>query len=93
MTTTIVFQAFLNMGCAISLFPMTGKPLPFISVGGTSLVATLIMVGFILAVSWQAGKDQDYAAHRADLRVIQRADADDAFSHQGKRNTTYRYRM
>ena len=93
MTTTIVFQAFLNMGCAISLFPMTGKPLPFISVGGTSLVATLIMVGFILAVSWQAGKDQDYAAHRADLRVIQRADADAAFSHQGKRNTTYRFRM
>ena len=74
LTTIIVFQAFLNIGCGISLFPMTGKPLPFISVGGTSLISTLIMVGLILAVSKEAGKEHNYASKRADLRVLQRVD-------------------
>ncbi len=47
----LVAQAFLNIGCAIGVLPTTGKPLPFISSGGTSLVASMIIVGLILSVS------------------------------------------
>ncbi len=47
----IIFQAFINMGAMLGIIPLTGQPLPFISHGGTALVATLIMCGFILNVS------------------------------------------
>ncbi len=66
----IVFQAFLNIGCVVGLLPTTGKPLPFISSGGSSLIATLIMVGFILAVSDSAETPTVYDRRREDLRVV-----------------------
>ncbi len=69
-TIMIVFQAFLNIGCAIGVFPTTGKPLPFVSSGGSSLVATLMMVGLILAVSKESSEPTVHDARRADLRVV-----------------------
>lgn len=75
-TIMLVFQAFLNIGCAIGVFPTTGKPLPFISAGGTSLVISLAMVGFILSVSEGAAEPNVYERRRADLRII-RADRGD----------------
>lgn len=74
----IVFQAFLNIGFVIGVFPTTGKPLPFISSGGSSLVATYIMVGLILAVSQDASSPSIYERRRADLRVVRVADAADS---------------
>jgi cell division protein FtsW len=47
----IVFQAFINMGVAVNLFPVTGQPLPMISYGGTSLWITCLSFGIILSVS------------------------------------------
>src|SRR5690554_3861542 len=47
----VVFQAFINMGVAVHLFPVTGQPLPMISYGGTSLWVTCIAFGIILSVS------------------------------------------
>ncbi len=47
----IIFQAFINMAAISGLLPLTGIPLPFISYGGTSLVATLAMVGIMLNIS------------------------------------------
>lgn len=75
-TIMLVFQAFLNIGCAIGVFPTTGKPLPFISAGGTSLVISLAMIGFILSVSEGAAEPNVYERRRADLRII-RADRGD----------------
>lgn len=49
--TLIILQAFLNIAAMIGLAPLSGLPLPFISHGGTALLATLIMVGIILNVS------------------------------------------
>ena len=69
-TIMLVFQAFLNIGCTIGVFPTTGKPLPFISAGGTSLVVSLAIVGFILAVSEEADDASVYERRRADLRII-----------------------
>ena len=43
----ISIQAFLNMGVVLGLLPTKGLNLPFISYGGTSLVANLIALGFV----------------------------------------------
>lgn len=49
--TLIVMQAFLNIAAMLALAPLMGLPLPFISHGGTALMATLISVGIVLNVS------------------------------------------
>ena len=47
----IVFQAMINMGVAVELFPVTGQTLPLISSGGTSIWMTCLAIGIILSVS------------------------------------------
>lgn len=47
----VILQAMINMGVSIGLLPVTGQPLPFISMGGTSLMATGIILGMILSVT------------------------------------------
>ena len=49
--TLIAFQAFLNIGAMLGVAPLSGLPLPFVSHGGTALLATLTMVGIVLNVS------------------------------------------
>jgi cell division protein FtsW len=49
--TVIVTQAFLNIAAMLALAPLSGLPLPFISHGGTALLATLGAVGIMLNVS------------------------------------------
>lgn len=44
-------QAFLNIGSMVSLVPLTGVPLPFISYGGSSLVMILSACGILLNIS------------------------------------------
>jgi len=61
-TASIVLQAFVNIGVAASVFPVTGVPLPFISYGGTSLVVTLFGVGLLAGVS----RGRSRAAQAAD---------------------------
>lgn len=70
LSVMIAFQAFLNIGCVVGLLPTTGKPLPFISSGGSSLIASLIMVGLILSVSAGSGVADVYERRRSDLRVV-----------------------
>jgi cell division protein FtsW len=48
---SLVLQALVNMGVAVGLGPITGLPLPLLSMGGTSLIFTGISIGIILAVS------------------------------------------
>lgn len=47
----LVLQALLNMAIAVGLGPVTGLPLPFVSMGGTSLVFTGIALGILLSIS------------------------------------------
>ncbi len=47
----IILQAFINISAMVGIVPLTGLPLPFLSRGGTALVAVLIMCGFILNVA------------------------------------------
>jgi cell division protein FtsW len=69
----IVAQAFLNIGCVIGILPTTGKPLPFISSGGSSLIATFMMVALIFSVSNESSTSSVYQHRRDNLRVV-RAD-------------------
>ncbi|WP_172954178.1 FtsW/RodA/SpoVE family cell cycle protein [Pedobacter ginsengisoli] len=48
---SLTIQAFANMAVAVGLGPVTGVPLPLVSMGGTSLLFTSIAFGIILSVS------------------------------------------
>jgi cell division protein FtsW len=47
----LTFQALINMLVAVDLMPVTGQPLPLVSMGGTSIWFTCISIGIILSVS------------------------------------------
>jgi cell division protein FtsW len=54
----LVCQAMVNMGVVVGLGPITGQPLPLISMGGTSMVFTGLSIGIVLSVS---RGEQDHA--------------------------------
>ncbi len=51
LTFSLVLQAFVHMAVTVGLLPITGLPLPLLSMGGTSLLFTGISVGMVLSVS------------------------------------------
>ncbi len=55
-TTWLGFQAALNISAMVGLMPLTGVPLPFISHGGTAMLANLTAVGVLLSISSESGK-------------------------------------
>lgn len=50
-TSWIVLQAFVNISSMIGIFPLSGIPLPFISYGGSHLIAELVGTGILLNIS------------------------------------------
>ena len=50
-TFNLIFQALINIAVVTATVPITGIPLPFISYGGSSLVASLASIGLLLSVS------------------------------------------
>lgn len=63
---SLVFQAMINMAVAVNLFPVTGQPLPFLSMGGTSILFSSIAVGIILSVSKSSEKSETAADSEPD---------------------------
>ncbi len=53
--TWILVQTFLNVGAVIGLLPVTGVPLPLVSAGGSSTVATLAGFGVVSGIARKAG--------------------------------------
>ncbi len=49
----ITLQAFINIGGIINIMPMTGVPLPLVSYGGSSVLATLAALGILVNISTQ----------------------------------------
>ncbi|MHB8642001.1 MAG: rod shape-determining protein RodA [Gaiellaceae bacterium] len=45
-----LFQVFVNVGMTMGIAPITGIPLPFVSVGGSSMIANLTAMGVLLAI-------------------------------------------
>ena len=48
--TMLAFQAIVNVGMAVRLFPITGMTLPFMSYGGSSLLTCFVMAAFVLNI-------------------------------------------
>jgi rod shape determining protein RodA len=46
----ILFQVFVNIGMTIGIAPITGIPLPFVSVGGSAMIANLLAIGVLEAI-------------------------------------------
>ena len=53
-TTWFAVQSAVNIGSVIGLVPVAGVPLPFVSYGGSSMVATLVAAGFLIGVARRA---------------------------------------
>lgn len=60
----IIFQAFINMGVAVELFPTTGQTLPLISSGGSSIWMTCLAIGIILNVTKKEEEIQEEEKER-----------------------------
>lgn len=53
-TTLLITQFFINAMGVLGLFPLSGKPMPFLSYGGSSIVSSLVLIGLIVNVSKQS---------------------------------------
>ena len=54
LVVALLFQVFVNVGITMGIAPITGIPLPFVSVGGSSMIANLIAVGLLLSIHVRA---------------------------------------
>jgi len=70
-TTSIAVQTIINIFVNLSLFPITGLTLPFISYGGSSLLATLAAVGILLNISMHSTEESVSARRR--VKGVERA--------------------
>jgi cell division protein FtsW len=68
----IVLQAMVNMGVVVGLGPITGLPLPLISMGGTSLLFTGLSIGIIISVS-RGETDTSWESAGGEIRNIAKA--------------------
>lgn len=69
-TCMLSLQSFIIIGGVIKLIPLTGITLPFISAGGTSLIASLALVGIIEGVAVKNGERDEYEIVRAGGEVV-----------------------
>ena len=67
----LVMQAMINMGVAVGLLPITGLPLPLVSMGGTSLLFTGIALGIILSVS--RGEIEEFSGRSSHIKNVPKA--------------------
>jgi cell division protein FtsW len=63
-TTMLITQAVINMVAVVGLGPVTGKPLPFVTLGGSAMISSFILLGIILSVARFSGEPrEDYRSH------------------------------
>ena len=65
-TAIVVGQACINVGAALGLLPLTGVPLPLVSLGGTSLVVVLAGLGILLNIATNRRSYIVVSAQRGD---------------------------
>ena len=85
----LLIQFIINSFGILGLLPMTGKPLPFISYGGSSVLTSLILAGMILRVSVESNVETSADRRRAGMSVMGRAagvvdERDDVSGHVGR---------
>lgn len=80
--TVLAVQFLVNALGILSVIPMTGKTMPFISYGGSSLIASMILAGLILRVSMESNPHTIYDARRQEFAVM--SSEDESSSHTGR---------
>jgi len=55
----ITFQALINMSMALGVLPTKGMPLPFVSLGGTSLICVMAASGILINISQYSGNGRE----------------------------------
>jgi cell division protein FtsW len=68
-TAWLAFQAFLNMAVSTAMLPFTGLTLPFVSYGGSSLLASLAGIGVLLSISRYGTKEPATARLSGDRKA------------------------
>ena len=69
-TSLIIIQLLLNVGGVIGAFPLTGKPVPFVSYGGSSVISSLMLVGLVSSVSLRSTlPETSYEVRRRQMRL------------------------
>jgi len=58
LATILVFHVFVNIGMTIGVMPVTGLPLPFLSYGGSTLIMSMVLIGFLLNI--YANRHENY---------------------------------
>ena len=66
-TSWFVFQAIINIGVNLALLPLTGLTLPFISYGGSSLIANMMAAGVLLNIS-RFSHEKTHTSYRRRVR-------------------------
>jgi len=72
-TTWFAVQGFVNVGAVLSLLPITGVPLPFVSFGGSSLLATMLAAGVLVNVAFQGEEPENPVRARIAARRARNA--------------------
>ena len=71
-TSILWIQMLINVCGVIGLVPSSGKPIPFVSYGGSSIMASLILVGFVISVSRKSTLPETvYDRNRRSLRLAE----------------------
>ena len=69
-TSLLVIQLLLNVSGVVGAFPLSGKPVPFVSYGGSSVISSLMLVGLVMSVSMRSTlPETSYERRRAELRL------------------------
>lgn len=79
-TVVIVAQMLLNVAGVLGLFPLSGKPIPFVSYGGSSIMSSLMLAGIVLSVSLQSKLPQtEYDDRRSEFSVTSAPRREESF--------------
>lgn len=73
-STMIGIQAFINLGAISGVLPITGVPLPFVSYGGSSLMALMISVGILNNIAMNVKKQDQHPKPKQVIRQHVRQD-------------------
>lgn len=77
----LALQFFINAAGVLNIIPMSGKTMPFISYGGSSMISCLILAGLIIRVSVESNARTVYDARRRSFAVMD--EDDDVSDHIG----------
>lgn len=79
-SSLVIVQLLLNVAGVLGIFPLSGKPIPFVSYGGSSIIASLMLVGLIASVSRHSRlPETTHDSARRSWRVSEAAGAPAAY--------------